>query len=142
MVTSDICANSIVSQGVYFQAIKIHRLVSRTHVEVIIMGLLILTIYKMTDNTCVDTCVHDCRLSRLLSAWFYRGHNPNNDFFQVRPEFKEIRDGKRPKITFAQYLEMHEYQNILTRMLGADSFPYRNITITDKVIFNFEYFFI
>lgn len=132
MVTPDICVNSIVSQRVYFQAIKIHRLVSRTHVEVIIMRLLILTSYKMT---CVHTCVYDCQLSRLLSAWFYRGHNPNNDFFQVRPEFKEIRDGKRPKITFAQYLEMHEYQNILTRMLGADSFPYRNITITDKVIF-------
>ena len=139
MVTPDICVNSIVSQGVYFQAIKIHRLVSRTHVEVIIMRLLILTSYKMT---CVHTCVYDCQLSRLLSAWFYRGHNPNNDFFQVRPEFKEIRDGKRPKITFAQYLEMHEYQNILTRMLGADSFPYRNITITDKVIFILNIVFI
>ena len=28
---------------------------------------------------------------------------------------------------------MPEYQNIMTRMLGADSFPYRNITITDQV---------
>lgn len=28
---------------------------------------------------------------------------------------------------------MPEYNNILTRMLGADSFPYRNITITDEV---------
>ena len=28
---------------------------------------------------------------------------------------------------------MPEYNNILTRMLGADSFPYRNVTITDKV---------
>jgi hypothetical protein len=34
---------------------------------------------------------------------------------------------------FAEYLEMHEYNNILTRMLGADSFPYRNITVTDEV---------
>jgi hypothetical protein len=74
-------------------------------------------------------------LDRLLSAWFYRGHSPNNDFFQVRPEFKEIREGKRPQVTFAEYLEMHEYQNIVTRMLGADSFPYRNVTVTDKVIY-------
>lgn len=72
-------------------------------------------------------------MDRLLSAWFYRGHSPNNDFFQVRPEFKEIREGKRPKVTFREYLEMHEYQNIQTRMLGADSFPYRNITITEEV---------
>ena len=40
---------------------------------------------------------------RLLSAWFYRGHSPNNDFFQVRPEFKEIREGKRPQVSFQQY---------------------------------------
>ena len=28
---------------------------------------------------------------------------------------------------------MHEYQNIQTRMLGADSFPYRNVTVNDEV---------
>jgi hypothetical protein len=28
---------------------------------------------------------------------------------------------------------MPEYNNIQTRMLGADSFPYRNVTVTDKV---------
>lgn len=28
---------------------------------------------------------------------------------------------------------MVEYQNIQTRMLGADSFPYRNVTITEDV---------
>lgn len=28
---------------------------------------------------------------------------------------------------------MPEYQNVQTRMLGADSFPYRNVTITNKV---------
>ena len=28
---------------------------------------------------------------------------------------------------------MHEYQNIQTRMLGADSFPYRNITVNDEI---------
>lgn len=72
-------------------------------------------------------------LSRLISAWFYRGHSPNLDFFQVRPEFKEIQTGKRPRVVFAEYLEMHEYQNIQTRMLGADSFPYRNVTVTEEV---------
>ena len=96
---------------------------------------------------------------RLISAYFYRGHSPNNDFFQVRPEFKEIREGKRPKVcilgcmsfaylhyieyiftifigfqvSFAEYLEIHEYNNIVTRMLGADSFPYRNVTVDEKV---------
>mmetsp|Transcript_9573 Transcript_9573/g.15777 ORF Transcript_9573/g.15777 Transcript_9573/m.15777 type:complete len:358 (+) Transcript_9573:290-1363(+) len=72
-------------------------------------------------------------ISRLLSAFFYRGHSPNLDFFQVRPEFKLIKEGKKPRVTFAEYLEMPEYQNIQTRMLGADSFPYRNITVTEKV---------
>lgn len=34
---------------------------------------------------------------------------------------------------FDEYIEMPEYQNIQTRMLGADSFPYKNVTITDEV---------
>ena len=72
-------------------------------------------------------------VSRLLSAWFYRGHSPNLDFFQVRPWFKEIKDGKRPKVIFQEYIEMVEYQNIQTRMLGADSFPYRDVPITPQV---------
>lgn len=70
---------------------------------------------------------------RLLSAWFYRGHSPNLDFFQVRPYFKQISEGKLPKVQFDEYIEMVEYQNIQTRMLGADSFPYRNISITEEV---------
>lgn len=68
-----------------------------------------------------------------MSAWFYRGHSPNLDFFQVRPYFKDIAAGKLPKVTFDEYIEMVEYQNIQTRMLGADSFPYRNISISDEV---------
>ena len=71
--------------------------------------------------------------SRILSAWFYRGHNPNNDFFHVRPYFKDIWEGRRPKVTFEEYIEMPEYQNIQTRMLGADSFPYRNVTVDIEV---------
>ena len=38
------------------------------------------------------------------------------------------------QVTFGEYLEIHEYNNIMTRMLGADSFPYRNITVNEKVI--------
>ena len=72
-------------------------------------------------------------VSRLLSAFYYRGHSPNLDFFQVRPEAKLIAAGKRPKVKFDEYLDMHEYQNIQTRMLGADSFPYRNITVSEGV---------
>jgi len=72
-------------------------------------------------------------ISRILSAFFYRGHSPNLDFFQVRPEFKLIKEGKLPRVSFKQYIEMPEYQNIQTRMLGADSFPYRNVTVTDEV---------
>lgn len=71
--------------------------------------------------------------SRIISAWFYRGHSPNLDFFQVRPEFKEISNGLRPRVTFDEYIEMPEYQNIQTRMFGADSFPYKNVTITHEV---------
>jgi hypothetical protein len=51
-----------------------------------------------------------------------------------RPWFKEIADGKRPRVKFDEYIEMVEYQNIQTRMLGADSFPYRNISITKEVL--------
>lgn len=72
-------------------------------------------------------------MSRLLSAWFYRGHSPNLDFFQVRPWFKEIKEGKRPRVTFAEYLEMPEYNNIQTRMLGGNSFPYKNVTVTQQL---------
>ena len=71
--------------------------------------------------------------ARLLSAWFYRGHSPNLDFFQVRPWFKDIKDGKRPRVTFDEYLDMPEYNNIQTRMLGANSFPYKNVTITHEL---------
>jgi len=71
--------------------------------------------------------------SRLLSAWFYRCHSPNADCYQVRPEFKLIKTGQLPQVTFEEYLGMPEYNNIQTRMLGADSFPYRNVTITRKI---------
>ena len=69
-------------------------------------------------------------LSRLLSAWFYPCHSPNADCYQVRPEFKLIKEGKLPKVQFHEYLEMPEYHNIQTRMLGGDSFPYKNYAVT------------
>lgn len=72
-------------------------------------------------------------LSRIMSAWFYPGHSPNNDFYKVRPWFSDIKKGRRPKVTFEEYLGMPEYHNIQTRMLGADSFPYRNVTVTEAV---------
>lgn len=72
-------------------------------------------------------------MSRLLSAWFYRGHSPNLDFFQVRPWFKDIKDGKRPRVSFDEYLDMPEYNNIQTRMLGANSFPYKNVTVDQEL---------
>lgn len=72
-------------------------------------------------------------VSRSLSAFFYHGHSPNNDYFQVRPYFKDIREGKLPKVQYPEYIEMTEYTNIMTRMFGADSFPYKNITITQSI---------
>jgi hypothetical protein len=72
-------------------------------------------------------------VSRLISAYFYQCHSPNNDCFQVRPEFKQIKAGKAPRVSFGEYLEIHEYNNIMTRMLGADSFPYRNVTVTEDL---------
>eukprot|EP01038_Epipyxis_sp_PR26KG_P007142 gene7142-9745_t len=72
-------------------------------------------------------------VTRLVSSWFYSGHNPNSDAYYVRPEFLEIWAGTRSKYTFEEFIEMPEYQNIQTRMLGANSFPYRNITINDHI---------
>ena len=51
----------------------------------------------------------------------------------MRAYFKSIRAGLIPKVTYAEYIEMPEYSNIQSRMLGADSFPYRNVTVDDEV---------
>ena len=77
--------------------------------------------------------VYSLYISRILSAWFYRCHTPNDDCFNVRAYFKSIRAGLIPKVTYAEYIEMPEYSNIQSRMLGADSFPYRNVTVDDEV---------
>ena len=77
---------------------------------------------------------------RLISGWFYPGHNPNSDAFHVRSSSSSSSSSiNRTTITapipvsFQQYIDMMEYQNIQTRMLGADSFPYRRVTITEQV---------
>jgi hypothetical protein len=68
-----------------------------------------------------------------VSGWFYFGHNPNSDAFGVRAEFEEVRRGVRPRVRFEQYAAYPEYRDVQTRMLGADSFPYRNVTVNDEV---------
>ena len=87
--------------------------------------MLLLTIYILVYASAY--------IPRILSAWFYRCHTPNDDCFNVRAYFKSIRAGLIPKVTYAEYIEMPEYSNIQSRMLGADSFPYRNVTVDDEV---------
>ncbi len=70
----------------------------------------------------------------MISAWFYGGHNPNTDAFNVRPEFRDIRMGRRGRVGFGDYAGMPEYRDIQTRMLGADSFPYRNVSVDNQVL--------
>lgn len=71
---------------------------------------------------------------RLISGWFYPGHNPNSDAFHVRSSSINRTTVTSPiPVSFQQYIDMMEYQNIQTRMLGADSFPYRRVTITEQV---------
>lgn len=42
--------------------------------------------------------------------------------------------GKLPKVGFDEYLDMVEYSNIQTRMLGADSFPYSTVEVTEQTL--------
>ena len=65
-------------------------------------------------------------LTRYVSAWHYRCHNPNYDCFGVRKEFAAIRYGRSRKKSFDEYLAMAEYQNIMTKMLALDKLPYGN----------------
>ena len=65
---------------------------------------------------------------RAVSGYFFRGHSPNWDRFGVRKEFP--RDPGKWPYSFDSYLDMPEYHNIATRMLGCNSFPYTNLTVT------------
>ena len=63
---------------------------------------------------------------RGVSAYFYRGHNPNYDAYKLRPgilgpsERPETLSGTdRPEnIHFKEYVGMPEYQNVITKMFG------------------------
>ena len=75
-------------------------------------------------------------IHRIISAFYFQGHSPNWDRFGVRDEFVEgpeswprINGTRAPPFSFRQYLEFPEYQNIASRMLAYDSFPYRNLTV-------------
>jgi len=63
-------------------------------------------------------------VTRYVSGWHYRCHNPNSDCFDVRKEFEYIRSGRHPQATFQDYLGMEEYSNIMVKMLAKDKFPY------------------
>ncbi|GMI59473.1 hypothetical protein ScalyP_jg4579 [Parmales sp. scaly parma] len=75
-------------------------------------------------------------VSRVVSAYGYRCHSPNNDCYRVREEYcqsgqlsrKECGPSTSSKVwSFEEYLELPEYHNIFTRMFGLGSkgtFPY------------------
>ena len=75
-------------------------------------------------------------VSRVVSAYGYRCHSPNNDCYRVRDEYcqsgqlsrKECGPSTSSKVwSFEEYLELPEYHNIFTRMFGLGSkgtFPY------------------
>ena len=54
----------------------------------------------------------------------------------MRPEFLDIRKGLRPRLGFAEYVTLPEYREVQSRMLGTDSFPYRNVTVDEEVTYS------
>jgi hypothetical protein len=63
---------------------------------------------------------------RSISGFFYRGHNPNFDVFQLRPGTWFRPTESRPKInphpakwTYEEFVEAPEYQNVMSKMFGA-----------------------
>jgi len=72
-------------------------------------------------------------VSRSVSGYFFRGHGPNWDRFHVRDEFLTSPPSGEWwtwPFSFEDYVRMPEYHNIITRMLSRDSFPYRDLEIT------------
>lgn len=68
--------------------------------------------------------------TRLASAYFYRGHSPNQDNYGLRPGvFRPVfaaRGGKAAatnyhRFSFREFVALDEYRNIMTKMFG-DSF--------------------
>lgn len=82
-------------------------------------------------------------VSRVVSAWHYRCHNPNFDCFDVPGAAKWgaqirrargkplLRDQILPSsnVSFTSYLGWPQYHNIQTRMLGRDEFPYASVQL-------------
>ena len=66
--------------------------------------------------------------TRAASAYFYRGHNPNNDLYSLRPglwvtgdEMHSQPKGERRHWTFREFAEAEEYRDIATKMFGDPS---------------------
>ena len=71
-------------------------------------------------------------ITRVISSWHYRCHNPNFDCFKVRPNLRtwkmHLNGVREPpgvrNFTFDEFLGMPEYHNIATRMFSRDALPY------------------
>ncbi|KAJ8610092.1 hypothetical protein CTAYLR_007091 [Chrysophaeum taylorii] len=55
---------------------------------------------------------------RAASAYFYRGHSPNYDVFELRPGLWLAPNIKYTGTTLHEYLFLPEYRNVLTKMFG------------------------
>jgi hypothetical protein len=69
------------------------------------------------------------RILAYIPTFIYIGHSPNLDFFQVRPYFKEIAQGRRPKVIFEEYLDMPGDVNIFIYTIYMYIYIYVNICI-------------
>ena len=56
---------------------------------------------------------------RAISAFFYRGHSPNYDVFDLRPGLWLKPWIRRADTTLAEYLTLSEYADVATKMFGA-----------------------
>ncbi|KAH8050942.1 acid phosphatase [Aureococcus anophagefferens] len=57
--------------------------------------------------------------ARAVSAFYYRGHSPNYDVFDLRPGLWVRPWIKRADVNLREYLALPEYANVLTKMFGA-----------------------
>ena len=60
--------------------------------------------------------------SRLVSAYFYKGHSPNYDVYELRPSEWLHPAGRNESAwrtrTFDEYVSYPEYRNVVTKMFG------------------------
>ena len=59
--------------------------------------------------------------TRAASAFFYRGHSPNYDVFDLRPGLWLPPHVQRANVTLREYLGLPEYRNVLTKLFGDDT---------------------